>query len=300
MAKAEIEMPYIEEYPNMFYCTVRFKYKAGYKINVGSSLRIYYSTTNTMDSNTPYQQYNLLSDGAYDPAVKSYEVKDGWTVVVCQLPYGSQLSDNTTYWLRARLQLYKSNGDAYKKYRAPKNPTPVTTSDGSKVRKLFQIAEYRNPYTDDDGEVVYQQSWVDFTQYIPAPSYDVNLEDIDEDWTDANYVTHRIVPRTKIKGSLELLFTEKEQYNRFLKLLKMNKLVNGAGYTQLKVQVNDDIDIYSNEIFIKGDATLDLANRPCKTYIGMFFIKMENNPFAVPLFGHYDQYEPLRLEIEEA
>ena len=79
----------------------------------------------------------------------------------------------------------------------------------------------------------------------------------------------------------------------------MNRAVNGNGYTQLKVHVNNDIDIYEEDLF-NSDSQLDLGNRPCVSHIGNFFVKMENNPFNNPVFGFYDKYEPLRLEIEEA
>ena len=88
-------------------------------------------------------------------------------------------------------------------------------------------------------------------------------------------------------------FFDKTDYMTFLALIKQNRNVNGKGYIELRVQVNNDIDEYSTE----GS---DLGTRRCVRHIGKFFMKMENNPWNVPLFGHLDKYEALRLELEEA
>lgn len=299
MAKAEIKMSQIEPRSNYFICTIEYKVKAGFSV-LDNSLRVYYSTTPSITSSTPYVAVNNSSGAILSLAMNS----NGWRLVRVKIPVDASLSADTTYWLRARLEIYKTNGavgaaESYKKYRSPKNPTPVTTADDSKVRKLFQIATYSNPHEGEDGETDYDQTWTDFTDKVTLGSYDVNYEDTEEDWTDADYVTHRIVPRSKIKGSLELLFSTKYDYNKFLQLIKMNRIVNGNGYTQLKVHVNNDIDIYEEDLF-NSDSQLDLENRPCVSHIGNFFVKMENNPFNNPVFGYYDKYEPLRLEIEEA
>lgn len=299
MAKAEIKMSKIESKSNYFVCTVEYKVKAGFSV-LDDSLRIYYSTTPNITSQTPYVAVNNSSGAIIGLAMNT----NGWRLVRVKVPVDASLTADTTYWLRARLEIYKTNGaagaaESYKKYRSPKSPTPVTTSEDSKTRKLFQIATYSNPHEGDDGETEYEQGWIDFTDKITFGSYDINYEDTEEDWTDADYVTHRIVPRSKIKGSLELLFSSKYDYNKFLQLIKMNRAVNGNGYTQLKVHVNNDIDIYEEELF-DTDQQLDLENRPCVSHIGNFFVKLENNPFNVPVFGHYDMYQPLRLEIEEA
>lgn len=292
MAKAEIKMPYIEPHSTYFICTIMYRVKSGYSV-LDNSLRIYYSTDPDIESGTPYVPINNTSG-----AILDRKIVNGWKVVVCRVPAeGTALTPDTPYWLRSWLQLYKSDGTKYKKYRGPKIPTPAITEADPVKTTLFRIASYSNPHEDDDGEIMYDQIWEDFTDCVVVPTYDVNYEDVNEDWEDANYVTHRIVPRSKITGSLELRFAEKRRYNLFLKLIKQNRQVNGTGYTYLQVQVNNDLDLDSGESGVLDN----LATKKSVRYNGMFFIKMENNPHIPDtLYGHFDQYESLRLEITEA
>lgn len=280
-----------------FLVHLQIKLSGAHKLKA-NSVRIYYSETPEIISGTgvPYTTYDVR-EGTEDTNVVLRGEENGLLHVYCVVPgLGQALDDNTTYWLRSWMQLYKSNGKAYKKYRGPKNPTPAFSSYDPERHKLFQIASYSNPHTTEDG-IEYDQSWVNFTDCIIAGSYDVNYEDTNEDWIDANYDTHRIVPKTKIKGSMDLKFTTRLQYNEFLKLIKMNRIVNGLGYVQCKVLVNNDIAILDNEIF---GSIANLENKNCVEEIHNFFLKMESNPWVVPFLGHYDMYEPIHIEIEEA
>ena len=296
MAKAEIKMPYIKAYSTFFECQVWYRFKSGFTVT-DDSLRIYYSTTPSITSQTPYVSVNRTS-GAI---IRMGRQVNGWNVLYCRVPVeGTSLTQDTPYWLRARLELFYSDGTghpskSYKKYRAPKNPTPVYTTNEGPIQKLFQIAKYTNPHTGDDGDTEYDQIWEDFTDCIVVPSYDVNYEDINEDWEDADYVTHRIVPRSKITGDMELLFPDKTRYNKFLQLIKMNREVNGSGYIMLRVQVNNDIDL--EELM---NTSQDLSTKKCVNYIGNFFLKFENNPWVIPVINQYSKYDPLRIEIQEA
>lgn len=294
MAKAQIMMPIIEPKSTYFICEIWYKYKAGYQVT-DNSLRLYYSTTPEMTAGvTPYVRLNDQSGAIIGTGL----TRDGWHKILCRVPLqGTALTPDTKYWLRSWLQLYKTDGTKYKKYRGPKNPTPATTSASPIKNKLVQIAIYSNPHQNDDGETEYDQDWVDFTDCVVVPSYDVNYEDVNEDWEDANYVTHRIVPRTKITGSMEFKFLTKRRYNEFLKLIKINRQVNGDGYTQMKLQVNNDLDLDS------GDPNVldNLDTKKTIMYEGKFFIKMENNPHIPDtLYGHFDKYETVRLEVTEA
>lgn len=296
MAKAEITITSIDPRSTYFMVTFKYKTKAGYLIR-DTSIRIYYSTSYTIDEDTtPYTIVDVLNYP--NTSVLSTKKEDGYTVVTCRVPASdeTQLSQDTTYWLRARLSLFSDNGGDgkwYKWYRGPKSPVPETTTLASEIQPLFCIAKYSHPHTGDSGETEYEVEWIDFTKHIVAPTYDVNYEDVNEDWTNADYVTKRIVPRTKITGSLEMKFLTRYDYNNFLALIKQNRSINGKGYIQLRVQVNNDLEDINSGI-------MDLATRRCVRHIGMFFMKMENNPLNVPFFGHLDQYEALRLELEEA
>lgn len=293
MAKAEITITSIDPRATYFNVTFKYKYKSGYLIR-DTSIRIYYSDAYTIDSNTPYTVVDVRNRSSN---IISMKKENGYNFVTCRVPEdGVTLDQDTTYWLRARLTLYADDGEKgtfYKRYRGPKSPVPETTGLMTQDQPLFCIAKYSHPHEGESGETEYEVEWIDFTKHITAPTYDVNYEDVNEDWVNADYVTQRIVPRTKITGSLEMKFFDKTDYMTFLALIKQNRNVNGKGYIELRVQVNNDIDEYSTE----GS---DLGTRRCVRHIGKFFMKMENNPWNVPLFGHLDKYEALRLELEEA
>lgn len=53
--------------------------------------------------------------------------------------------------------------------------------------------------------------------FIVMNTYDVNNQPTYEEWTDANYKTHRVMTRSrKIVGSFQVKFPRKEEYERFL------------------------------------------------------------------------------------
>lgn len=299
MAKASIAIKSIEPKATYFLVTFQYKHKSGYSVH-DDSVRMYYSLDAEIEHGTPYIVLDV-NHPEDDPNILSWTTVNGYYQMVCRVPgtNDTPLVTDTTYWLRPFLQLYTSGGKKYKKYRGPGgNPISETTGVAGPSQKLFCIAEYSNPHEGEDGDTEYDTTWVDFTSNIVMSTYDVNYEDVTEDWEDADYVTHRIIPRTRIKGSLEMYFFSKYEYNNFIRLLQINRKVNnelGNGYVQLKLQVNNNLDP-AVDIF----STTDLGDRRCARDIGMFFITMESNPWNVPMFGHYDKIEPLRLEIVEA
>lgn len=296
MAKASIAIKAIEPKATYFVVTFQYKHKSGYSVH-DNSVRMYYSLDAEIEHGTPYIVLDV-NHPEDDPNILDWSLVNGYYQMVCRVPGANDtpLATDTTYWLRPFLQLYTSGGSKYKKYRGPgSNPIPETTGIVGPKQKLFEIANYSNPHEGEDGDTEYDTTWVDFTSNIVAPSYDVNYEDVNEDWEDADYVTHRIVPRTRIKGSLELQFSTKLEYNSFIRLLQLNRKVNGNGYTMLKLQVNNNLDTSIDVL-----DTSDLADRRCAKDIGLFFITMENNPWNAPFFGHFDKYEPLRIEFVEA
>lgn len=267
------------------------------------SVRLYYSTTSTVTKDSDYttMQMDLTTNTTY--------VSGRGYVSVIEWPLPAQ---NTTYYVQLRMRLYENDDNDpwrytvgyYASYRAPESPSaingtePTPSHDPDKANQpLFMVAEYTDKQTIiDEGGVIHDQwhkEFKDFTQYVELPSYDVNYEDINEDWDDANYVTHRIRVRSKITGKLDLRFSDLRSYNYFMTLLKQSKERNGKGtaYVELQVQINDDPDEYTNS---------DLSKQRCTFKEGYFFVKLDSNPWVAPVFGHYDKYQAISLSITEA
>lgn len=75
----------------------------------------------------------------------------------------------------------------------------------------------------------------DYTPYI-RPTYNVQSEDMVATWEDANYITHPVPLRTKIKGEVRLLLKEINQYSTFLTDMDAVKASDGS-YT---ISVHDN------------------------------------------------------------
>lgn len=91
----------------------------------------------------------------------------------------------------------------------------------------------------------------DLTPYTNIQNYDVNLEDVFQEWTDGNWIQHRDIVRTRIQGTVTLGFKTPTDWNAFLALLNNNR--TEAGYFPVSLWVNN---LGANATI---DAFLDLA-----------------------------------------
>lgn len=292
MAKASIEIKDIT--PAVSSCTIKFlfKIKAGYQTADYDGIRLYYSTTGSPTKENDYLPITI----SQLPEVKPVS----GVGIYCTYTFNNPTGANTIY-IQLRMKITSTDGSYESKYASYKsNMVPITFRQAGLVQPLFCICRYYNKHTeigDDDVEYeVWDKMFVDYTQYVELPSYDVNYEDVNEDWEDANYFTHRIRVRSKITGKLDLRFSDLAKYNEFIYLLKKSKENNGHGtaYVELQLQVNDDLDLYSSEI------SGDVSNMRCTFATGLFFVKMDSNPWVAPVFGHYDKYQAISLSITEA
>lgn len=131
--------------------------------------------------------------------------------------------------------------------------------------------------------------WEDFTNCIPVPDYRVNVQNITEEWEDANYNNHSSVVQTKVKGTLSLRFPDRTRLNRFLKCIDHNDEQYGKGHVRCKVQVNNEMDFEAYETVAQA-----LPN------IYIEFFKMEWDPdWSLPFYGTSKDYSAVSINIEE-
>ena len=245
-----------------------------------SSLRLYYAIDGTGNN----EHVDITEENAdfYAGIVD----QPRWYMVVYTL---TNLSANTDYLVRIWLRVFKkpTSTSPQNKYKSPSSPLKVRTQAYNRAHPLFEIAKYSNV-----GEANEKMELIDCTQYVVAPTYDVNNVDTSDDWIDADYVTHRTIVRTKISGKFNIRFKDVSDYNNFIHLLYLNRQRNGKGYTEMRVQVNNELD-YDN-------GTTDVVQTSCIQRIGMFFLKMDSNPYAEPYYGRYNKYNEVSVSIEEA
>lgn len=73
----------------------------------------------------------------------------------------------------------------------------------------------------------------DLTKWEDTTQHDVNRQDVWEEWTDANWTTHRVIARTRITGSVVLNYARETDWTNFLTLLSSAR--NAAGYYPITV-----------------------------------------------------------------
>ncbi len=95
----------------------------------------------------------------------------------------------------------------------------------------------------------------DFTQFIEVPSYRVNEVDISDDWKDGNYVMHKNIVRSQIKGSFSVKFTNIADFDNFFTVINENKIATGdhSGAVLTSVYVNNKNEVKSAYLFITAD-----------------------------------------------
>lgn len=100
--------------------------------------------------------------------------------------------------------------------------------------------------------VFFKIDTTDITSYIDVQSYAVNREDVFEEWEDGNWITHRVIARTRYTGSFQAGFASAADFTAFMTLLSTKK--NADGYYPVTAYINNT---GTTETF---NAFLDVAN----------------------------------------
>lgn len=100
----------------------------------------------------------------------------------------------------------------------------------------------------------------DLTQWEKTETHAVNRTDIYEEWTDGNWITHRVISRTKISGTVQLSFSRESDFSSFMSLMTSERNVNGyypitvwCGNTNSTETINAFLDI-------SGDTKWDVTS----------------------------------------
>ena len=100
----------------------------------------------------------------------------------------------------------------------------------------------------------------DLSRYADIQNFDVNQEEVFQEWTDGNWTDHREVVRTRISGTINLGFKTATDWNAFISLLNSNR--TAAGYFPITVWVNNLGTSESINAFLDlvGSGKWDLVN----------------------------------------
>lgn len=80
---------------------------------------------------------------------------------------------------------------------------------------------------------LFKISTTDLTPWEDTAKHAVNREDVYEEWTDGNWIDHRVIARTRITGTVVLSFARPADWTAFLTLLNTAK--DPEGFYQISV-----------------------------------------------------------------
>lgn len=74
---------------------------------------------------------------------------------------------------------------------------------------------------------LFKISTTDLTQWEKTENHSVNRADVFEEWTDGNWITHRVISRTRVSGTVVLSFSRAADFAAFMALLVSARDANG-------------------------------------------------------------------------
>lgn len=99
----------------------------------------------------------------------------------------------------------------------------------------------------------------DLTKWEDTERHAVNREDVYEEWVDGNWVSHRVIARTRVTGSVVLDFARETDFASFMTL--MTSARNPSGYYPITVWCSNTNTTESLNAFldIEGDTKWDVT-----------------------------------------
>ena len=100
----------------------------------------------------------------------------------------------------------------------------------------------------------------DLSKHIPMGTYNVNVLEEFEEWTDSNYDIHRRLLRNRVEGTFDLLFKSISDYEDFLTVLTKAKTTTGQNYIEMDAFCTNKGASYNKKFYFEFAPTNDLPN----------------------------------------
>lgn len=102
-------------------------------------------------------------------------------------------------------------------------------------------------------------SSTDLTAWENTDKHAVNKADIYEEWTDGNWISHRVIARTRVTGKVVLSFSRESDFTSFMTLMSTAK--SADGYYAVTVWCNNSNTTESINAFLdfSGDTKWDVT-----------------------------------------
>lgn len=99
----------------------------------------------------------------------------------------------------------------------------------------------------------------DVTAYVDIQNYNVNKAEVLDEWTDGNRAIHRVVARTRVKGSFAVGFSRQADLDAFLALAAA-KNVDGTVSCTAFCNNSNSTEAISAYLDLSGSGKWDLVN----------------------------------------
>lgn len=86
-------------------------------------------------------------------------------------------------------------------------------------------------------ETIFKLNDVDYSDYVVASDYNINLKDVFQEWVDGGQVKHRDVVAQKLQGTFQMYFTTSTELQTFLTALANCK--TSANTYPVKMKANN-------------------------------------------------------------
>lgn len=67
----------------------------------------------------------------------------------------------------------------------------------------------------------------DLTSWEQTENHNVNRDDVYEEWVDGNWISHRVIARTRVSGTVILSFARATDFASFMTLMSTARDANG-------------------------------------------------------------------------
>lgn len=99
----------------------------------------------------------------------------------------------------------------------------------------------------------------DLTQYENKEEHEVNRTDVWEEWTDGNWITHRVISRTRVSGTVELSFSRETDFANFISLLTSERNANGYYSVTVWCSNTNTTETINAFLDVSGDTKWDVT-----------------------------------------
>ena len=106
----------------------------------------------------------------------------------------------------------------------------------------------------------FQVGLTDFSSAVDPQDFDVNLVEVYDTWTDANWIEHRDIIRTRIQGRLVLGYASAADFAAAVSAI--STALSANGYASCTLYCNNDGTTHTGDCYltIDGAGQWDLTN----------------------------------------